>query len=264
MKPLVIKKSSQLIAREGNEEWLITDLLPRNSLALVSAEPKQGKTMFALDLITSFCSGTKALGQFNSVNKGTGLYIALEDTESILKNRIDGFMSAKSIPKDTMELYTVTDQLLLIDTNEGKNTLIRAIESSRPELLVLDNLSRIHTSNENNATQMGILFEFLQELKRTYGVTIVVVCHTGKAENGPRGSSQINSYYEAGFFLKNRNGQKYIDRIYRGYPSVKDTPYSIVSDNGAMRFVLGEESKEISMENEPVYIETKDYIMRVK
>jgi len=228
---LTIKKASQMEIIASKDEWLIEGVIPSKSLCLLGAAPKQGKTMIALELSTALCSGKPAFDKHLIPKKGRVLYFAGEDSETGLKRRIEAFADAKKTSVNDMELYAITGQPLLIDDAKGREVLHAAILGYKPDLLVLDNLSRIHRSNENNATNMAHLFEFLQEIKNKYDTSILLICHLGK--NGTlRGSSQIDSYYESAMFLKSKNGQRYVDFKFRNYEERLDVPYQLVAKNG--------------------------------
>jgi RecA-family ATPase len=234
---IVIKRASELQAKTS--EWLIEDIIPERSLCFLSAAPKLGKTMVALELATALTSGKPAFGKYKVMRKGKALYFAGEDAEGGFKKRIDGFAKAKGVDVNGLELYTVTEQKLLVDTPEGRAELERMLDYVKPDLLVLDNLSRIHHSNENNAILMGEIFEYLQHIKIKYGISILLVHHMGK-DGTLRGSSQIDSYYEAALFLKLRNEQRVIDFKFRNYEERIGVPYAVNSNNGNLSVELGE------------------------
>lgn len=238
MNTLGVKKVTELTSIGTDNQWLIENLLPKNCLALLSAPPKHGKSMIALDLLTSVSSGANALGKFSVKMIGRCLYVAIEDTEKIIKNRVELFANAKGVDAKNLELYVYADQSLLIDTDLGKQKFEAMLTSFKPTFVVLDNLSRIHSSNENSAQVMQTIFEYLQGIKRQFGLTLMVICHSGK-DSKIRGSSQIDSYYEAGIFLRSNGSGMLMDLTYRGYPSVKDIPYRINDNNNGIAIDIG-------------------------
>lgn len=250
------KKASELQAIDKNAAWLVEGILPLNSLALLSAPPKHGKSMIALDLLTSVSGGAVALGQYAAKTKAKSIYVALEDAESIIQGRLNSFCYHKGLSVNDLDLHIVIDQVLLIDTVAGQQALEALIKDQQPGFLVLDNLSRIHTSNENNAGAMGKIFEWLQMLKRKYNLTILMITHSGKGSR-IRGSSQIDSYYEAAIFLKTVRERKLMDLSFRGYPSEKDIPYQIITEGKALRIGVGspkaEDTGSIIQRTEHVY-----------
>jgi RecA-family ATPase len=240
---LNIKKASELQVVSSNDAWLIENVIPRASLCLLGAAPKQGKTMIALELSVALCSGLKAFDKHQASRKGRVLYFAGEDSETGLKARIDGFCKNKGVNASDLELYAITGQTLLVDNKEGQQALASIIEQMKPDMVVLDNLSRIHRSNENNATAMGELFEFLQSVKLKFKCSILLVAHMGK-DGTLRGSSQIDSYYEAAMFLKSdKSGKKYADFKFRNYEERTGVPYSLKTDNG-LTVCMGEDENE--------------------
>ncbi len=235
---LIVKKAKDLKPVDLTNQWLIEGLIPTRSLVLLSAAPKLGKSFLALDIMTSLSSGVKAFDQFNVNQTGGSLYIALEDSPSIVRDRLEAFSIAKEVSFESLNVNVVTDQILQLDQPDGRKALEASIKATQPKLVVIDNLARIHSGNENSAKAMGELFEFFQLLKRKYATTILVVCHAGK-ETKIRGSSQIDSYYEAGIFLKTSGNQTFMDLKFRGYPSVEGLPYRIVSEGKGTKVLVG-------------------------
>lgn len=263
-------KVFELKETDAGNQWLIENLIPTGSLALLSAPPKHGKSMIALDVLTSICSGAKAMGEYSVPVKGKALYFALEDTATIIKGRAKAFCQKKKVPLESLDLFVYADQPLLIDTPEGKLGFENLIKDIKPSFVVLDNLARIHTSNENNAAAMGEIFEYLKGVTRLYNCTVLVICHSGK-DSKIRGSSQIDSYYEAGIFLRTKGSQLMMDTTFRGFPSVADIPYKIVSDDDGLSIAIGDTAIEAQAEDiaakevtEPEYTGPNDLESLVK
>jgi len=66
--------------------WAVPGLIAQG-VTLLCGKPKIGKSFLALNLGVAIAEGWKALNKIN-VEKGSVLYLALEDTELRLKNRL--------------------------------------------------------------------------------------------------------------------------------------------------------------------------------
>lgn len=242
----IIKKASELKADPSEEQrWLISNFLPRSSLCLIAAPPKHAKSLICLEVMTSLCSGTKAMGKFEATGKGTCLYWSVEDQESIIKDRLDRFCAAKKIDIEQLALFVAAEQSLLLDTALGQKQLEDQIAEIQPDLCVLDCLRGLHQSNENSATAMNAIFEFLHKLKNKFKCTILVVHHSGKdAGNKLRGSSVLESWYEAGYFARSHGSQMVMDIKFRAHPSVESIPYAIRSEGERLKIEIVEASAE--------------------
>lgn len=88
---------AELMARDlGAVEFLVKDFL-HQGLAALSADPKVGKSWFALDLCLSVASGTEFLGY--TTKKSGALYLALEDSLRRFKGRMLKVMQSKGIDR---------------------------------------------------------------------------------------------------------------------------------------------------------------------
>lgn len=84
--------------------WAVAGLLPQG-LALLAGKPKAGKSFMALCIAIAVASGGTALGKVG-VDAGIVLYLALEDSDRRLKNRMAQMMGDDVFPS---KLATVTE-----------------------------------------------------------------------------------------------------------------------------------------------------------
>jgi hypothetical protein len=98
----------------------------------------------------------------------------------------------------------------LLDTTERKRLLDWA-KAYKP-VIYIDPLNAFHTKEENSATQMREVTNFVKQL-RFAGATVVIIHHQGKAGvEGPkspfRGSSELNAACDIGFLVdKKEDGE---------------------------------------------------------
>jgi RecA-family ATPase len=83
-------------------------------------------------------------------------------------------------------------------------TLVR----SRPGLLLLDPLIRLHRADENSATEMAVVLDGLRDLARAAKTTVLLVHHARKAHSGSspgtglRGSSDLAAWGDSNLYLR--------------------------------------------------------------
>ncbi|RJR33823.1 MAG: hypothetical protein C4567_16290 [Deltaproteobacteria bacterium] len=78
--------------------WAIPDLFPEG-LIILAGKPKAGKSWLALNVAVAVASGSVALGKIQ-VDRGGVLYLALEDSERRLQERLSKIITFDSFPED--------------------------------------------------------------------------------------------------------------------------------------------------------------------
>jgi hypothetical protein len=85
---------------------------------------------------------------------------------------------------------------------KGQNEVIQLIESSRSNLVILDNLSTLaELEDENDAAKMQPVLSFLMRLKQR-GTACILIHHSGKSGATFRGSSKLATTFEVILGLK--------------------------------------------------------------
>lgn len=93
-----IKSVAQLQAQTFKPiKWIVQDLLPSGNI-LLAARPKMRKTWLALQLAMAISSGREFLG--HQCNQGEVLFLALEDNERRIQNRIKTMQRFEMTPPD--------------------------------------------------------------------------------------------------------------------------------------------------------------------
>lgn len=213
-------------------EWLVPSLIPEKSLTILSAEPKRGKTLVACEIGLALSLGEPILHVHQPVRKAKVLLCLLEDLEGEVKKRLSGIAHAHFHTLEQVEnLSVITGAELRLDQEEGRTSLENAIIESKPDLVVLDNLSRLTMSE--SLRSMRDLFGYLKKLKDRLGCSILVVAHEGKQKRSGgfaiRGSSEIFSWCESHIriFHDAANDQLMISRIFRNHAHHEDTPLNV-------------------------------------
>lgn len=156
--------------------WAVPNLIPEGLTLLVGA-PKVGKSWAALDVGLSVASGGLALGAL-AVDEGDVLYLALEDSERRLQDRISLLLGGSPFP-----------ERFAYATRWPKSTLGAtfahewATDAAHPRLIVVDTLARIRgpqgrgsAYDEDTATMVP-----WQRLAERWRCAVVLVHHDRKA-----------------------------------------------------------------------------------
>ncbi len=158
-------------------KWAIPNVLC-DGLNLFGGKPKQGKSMFALNLGITIASGEKAFGEFK-VNQGNVIYLALEDPFRRVKRRLEIMLQGKTAPGN---LYIYNDWPKL---NEGGLVELekKIHEIGDIGLLMIDTLVKFRGTPSKIGNPYSIDYEDvakLKDLSDKCDVPTLAVCHLRK------------------------------------------------------------------------------------
>ena len=170
--------------------WLIKNWVQEDALMMAFGAPGAGKTFVVLDMALSIaCPQIKDWHGFK-VKHSPVVYLAGEGYVG-LKARIAGWMTHKDA--GSVNMY-VSDESVDLNTPEGVRRTVEEIRSYKvaPKLIVVDTLNRFMVGDENKAQDAKTMLDACAALEREFQCTVILVHHTGVAENAQgraRGSS---------------------------------------------------------------------------
>jgi hypothetical protein len=159
--------------------WAVKGVLPEG-LTILGGKPKAGKSILALNLCLQIALGGKAM-QVIPVEQGTTLYLALEDVQRRLKDRIGRMLEFDPAP-DNLLLFTEWPRL-----GEGGAKALDKILTDNPDtrLLVIDTLAKIRPPSKSNGNLYSDDYAVIDTLKRIadkHEVSVLIVHHLRKME----------------------------------------------------------------------------------
>ncbi|MFC2024488.1 AAA family ATPase [Chloroflexota bacterium] len=185
-----ITQRSLLAKKLAPPDYLVEDLLTTPGLAVLAGKKKLGKSWMTLQLAQCVASGKPFLGK--ATRQGSVLYLALEDGERRLKQRLESQGANHKLPIRYSHWWPP------INDYEGFKALAEIIREKTPALVVIDTLAsaRDKRVKENESDSMGDLFNAVHELAITTNTVILIVAHHGKKPHEDpgfdiRGSSAI-------------------------------------------------------------------------
>jgi hypothetical protein len=170
-------------------EWIIPELLPCAETVILSACPKAGKSLLAVDL--AFCVATgeeKFLGQ--NIKMGKVLLVSVDESLNSTRSKLlkRGFRLQDNDNIKVLPQWDIT-QTAKLET---------FLEDYRPDVVIIDSLKRIckgSAVSENSAEFSDNIYA-LKELLTRYGAAGVLIHHSNKNADALgvdrlRGSSAI-------------------------------------------------------------------------
>jgi hypothetical protein len=158
--------------------WAVPNLITEG-VTILSGRPKMGKSWICLDLALAVASGGRVMGEIQ-VQAGGVLYLALEDGQRRLKERLGRLLFNES-PPDDLHFATSWERL-----NEGGIAAIEAWLDENPNtrLIIIDTLAKVRERQRpggNLYEQDYGALEPLGTMARARKIAILIVHHSRKA-----------------------------------------------------------------------------------
>ncbi|MCW0047201.1 AAA family ATPase [Brevundimonas sp. BT-123] len=162
--------------------WVVPDYIAGGLTLLVGA-PKLGKSWLSLDVARAVAEGGFVLGDRHCV-QGSALYAALEDNPRRLKDRLHRVCARK--PTSALTIWT---EMRMLDAGGLDDLRQWILAAANPRLIVIDVLNKVRSSQGKSEAPYAYDYRSvtpLKELADEFGIAIIVVHHTRKAEAGDK------------------------------------------------------------------------------
>ena len=165
-------------------KWAVPGFLPEG-LSILAGGPKVGKSILALHLSVGVAIGGCVLGKI-FVQQGDVLYLALEDTQRRLQDRINGGELASDDTIDLSHLEIVTE---IPRQNLGGTLYIEYWLSTHKNarLVIIDTLQMFRKLLTGKGSMYSEDYEAISTIKKiadVYGVPILIIHHLKKGMEG--------------------------------------------------------------------------------
>jgi hypothetical protein len=206
MSALPVKRIAD-IEESPPEKWLVESLWTHEAVGLVAGHPKMNKSWLALDFAVSVASGTPVLDRFAVSDPGPVLLFPAEDALSAVRDRMAGLCRHRGVDFQRLEVWLIASYTLRLDSCEDREALEETVCELRPRLLILDPLIRVHSADENSASEIARVLAFLRHLQRKYSTAVLVVHHARKSSTsdpglGLRGSTEIRAWSDTNLYMR--------------------------------------------------------------
>jgi len=171
-------------------EWLVDDVLGRETQAFLFGPPGEGKSFVALDVALSVASGREWHG--HEVRKGRVLYVVAEGGRGI-QERVKAWKQRHNIEKVEKAFYMLEAPNL--HKEKDCKDFFNDIDELLPlNFIILDTFARTFVGgDENSAQDVGEWVAAATTLQQKARATVLAVHHSGKEQKkGARGSSALN------------------------------------------------------------------------
>lgn len=175
-------------------EWLISEILHRETLAAIVGNRGSFKTFFALDWGLSIATGLSWNGR--KVHAGNVLHIVGEGGRGI-KRRAHAWRQEHGVSMEDTQRWACT--VKPVDLLEHTEWLLEAVEAAydpaRLELVIVDTLARNNSGDENSTKEMSRLISQADRIKDTFGATVLFAHHVNRGGTF-RGNSALDGAFD--------------------------------------------------------------------
>ncbi len=223
---------------EKKVEYLVADLLLVEDVGIVSGQPSALKTWLVSELAVSVSSGTSVFGQFET-KKGKVICFNAEDNPySVTRPRMTALANWKELNLQDLNLFLLDVPTLQLDKRDTQQQLSQTIKTEKPSLVIFDPLRPLHSLNEDKASDMAPLLDFLRSLQRNYGCAILLVCHDrkpskeeGRRESMTRGSNVLEGWRDTAIYLDKMEDKIRVTVYHRGAQAPPPFFFRLQTDN---------------------------------
>jgi len=215
----------------ATEEWLAKPLIAKGRQTALYASAKTGKSWLTLNVVAALASGKPILGQ-PAQPPVHCLYLDYEMIEADLYERLEQFGYTEDDDLSHLH-YALIPNLPSLNTTEGASAIIKLVELTKAEVVVIDTTGRAIDGEENSA-------DSYREFARTTGLALKranVACvrtdHAGKdggKKQGQRGSSAKNDDVDIVYRLDKSDDGLTLKRTHTRISWVPETVSLIVED----------------------------------
>jgi hypothetical protein len=159
-------------------QWIIPGLLPEG-VTLCCGKPKVGKSFLCLNISLDLAKGGKVFDVIK-VKKTDVLYLALEDNQRSIKNRMRKILTSLQPAPNNLYISTKCSRFDMGGLDALKDELNK---HKNIKLVIVDTLQKVRPPKTNNALLYEYDYQALQGLKAIAderNITIVVVHHLRK------------------------------------------------------------------------------------
>jgi predicted ATP-dependent serine protease len=195
---------------EGDEEtdYLVENLIPKDSMILLTAQPKVGKTTYVLCLVKSLIEGTDFLG--SEVEQTDVLYLTQQPLPSFKSEYVfeHGLENSEGLH------YASESATFDFDLKELMKRVAVAANETGAGFLVIDTFTSftgLEADEENSSGEVKAALQTIRQCCSAVGLTVIVVHHNrkggGSITESSRGSNVFSAEPDVLFGLRKDSGQ---------------------------------------------------------
>jgi len=231
-------------------KWAIEGLLPEGVIIL-AGKPKIGKSWLCLGLALAVAAGDKALGKLPT-DQGEVLYLALEDNERRIQDRLRALRGSESVPPGLGFVFAAP----LLGHGLVEKLTQWMITHPSTRLVIIDTLGRVRPGTKAGANLYQEDYKItagLQALAAECHVTVFVTHHTRKEDSSDpqdrvSGTTGLTGGVDGSLVLSRDRGKNLATLAIAGRDIVDDQPLTLEFQGG--QWVLQSQAPKVQITKE--------------
>jgi RecA-family ATPase len=197
------------------EDWIAYPLIARGRQTALFAVAKEGKSYIALACVAALATGKPIFGR-PAQDQVHVLYLDYEMTAADLMERLDnlGYTREDNL---THLHYALIPSLPPLNTYEGAAAVMKLVELTQAQVVVIDTTGRAVEGEENSADTYREFARTTGLALKAKGVALLRTDHAGKDQgktHGQRGSSAKNDDVDIVYRMSREETTITLDRVF--------------------------------------------------
>lgn len=169
-------------------QWVLKGWIAKGDVTVLAGLGGLGKSWVTMGLAVAVLNGEPEFLELPVEAHGRVLYVDEENPIDVVYSRLLRLgLDPNASGANLRFLWNCNVRL-----DRDSEALLDEAHDFKPEVIFIDSLSRVHSSDENSSAEMGALInDHLKPLARETGAAVVLIHHHDKGGHGPRGSGDI-------------------------------------------------------------------------
>ncbi len=229
-----------------------------DSIGLLVADPKTGKTWFALILAFAIASGRPFLGKFK-VEQGPVIMFSPEGNRAEFHDRVRQIGERMGLDPNSLPLYFIEDiPQLYLDDKQHQDYLTSAIKEIHPALVIFDPLEKSLRGGFLRDEEVKPATDYMDLVRRKFGCSFMVAHHTSKgdakSDHGRiKGAGLLFSFGDCYIYLGKQNEQVRVTSNHKNIEEAEPFNVEMVKVEGNTMYEIVDADSSVSEKKPELY-----------
>jgi RecA-family ATPase len=235
--PFTIVQAGEFQVDPNRKRFLVEDWWGYDSIGLLVADPKTGKTWFALMLAFAIASGQKFLNRFE-VQQGPVIMFSPEGNRAEFHDRVRQISERLNLDPKELPLKFIEDvPQIYLDDKDHQNFILEVVKEVRPALVIFDPLEKSLKGGFMRDEEVKPATDFLNLVRTLYGCSFMVCHHTSKGDaksNHARikGAGLLFSFGDCYIYLNKTSERVFVQSEHKNFEQAEPFKVKMSSMNG--------------------------------
>jgi hypothetical protein len=176
--------------------WIVKNVLPKASLAVVYGESGSGKSFWVFDVCAAVARGEPWRG--HKVTQGKVAYVCAEGIGG-MRSRLRAYGAHHGVDLQDLDVGIIPDTPNLMQVQDTKDLILAIQAFGKVSVVVVDTFAQVMSgANENAGEDVGKALDHCRQIHKCTGALVILVHHSGKdSSKGARGWSGLRAAADA-------------------------------------------------------------------